>query len=313
MKTILADSIASAVAFLRARQLENGEFAIYTSTSRNLDDELVYNTTPFVTTFAIHALQEVKHVDVSSMIDKACKLLLSKMEPPGLWRYWHRVPVPPDADDTGCCSHALISAGAAPPDLTENRAVLFANRDERGLFHTWLDGDKRPIANDVDSVVNANVVLYLGDIPETRPAIDYLNQIIESNTERQSYWYYLDDLTLYYVMSRALRRGVASLERSKPFMVERTLHRRQSDGSFGSDLQTAMAISILLNCGHSADLGSAVEALVKRQQTDGSWVPEAFYGAPKLPPPGPFVFYFGSAELTTVMCLEAIARFSGDA
>ncbi|WP_437321860.1 hypothetical protein [Sorangium sp. So ce385] len=309
MRPNLENAIESAVSFLRARQMESGEFAIYTSMNSRFDDEPAHNSTPFVTTFAIHALQEVTRLDVSSMLDKASKFLLSKMEPPGLWRYWHRVPVPPDADDTACCSYALISAGAAPPGLAENRPVLFANRDERGLFHTWLD-PKRPIANDVDCVVNANVLLYLGDTPETRPASDYLNQLVESNTEDSASWYYIPRQTAYYAISRPLRRGVSRLEPSGRLIVERTLRRQVSDGSFGSDLDTAMAISTLLNCGHSSCLDSAVEALVRRQQTDGSWGRDAFYGAPRLPPPGPFVFWFGSAELTTALCLEALALFS---
>ncbi|XYI03934.1 prenyltransferase/squalene oxidase repeat-containing protein [Sorangium sp. So ce1128] len=310
MRPILANTIESAVGFLRAGQMESGEFAIYTSLNSRLDDELVHNSTPFVTTFAIHALQEVTRPDVSSMLDKACKFLLSKMEPSGLWRYWYRTPLPADADDTACSSHALISAGVAPPKLAENRQVLFANRDQRGLFHTWLDGDRRPIPNDVDGVVNANVVLYLGDIPETRPAIDYLNQLVESNKDEGASWYYIPHQMLHYAMSRLLRRGILGLEPSRPFIVERTLRRKVSDGSFGSDLNTAMSISTLLNCGYSSDLDSAVDALVRRQLPDGSWGREAFYGAPRLPPPGPFAFWYGSAELTTVLCLEAIALFS---
>jgi hypothetical protein len=311
-----AKAIDSAVSYLRDHQRETGEFAVYISQkSARMDGELAEVPTPFGATFTIHALRHVDHPDVRPMIEKACKYLVNTMTPSGLWFY---MPDPAlakqwgdlwaDADDTACCAHALLSNGISPPTLANNKPILLDHRDSRGLFLTWIDYKTRPPGNDVDTVVLSNVLLYLGDTPETRPAIDYLNQIIESNAEQHSYWYYLDHLTLYYMLTRAMRNGVTRLERSKPFIVERTLRRRERDGGFGSDLQTALAIATLHNCDAQAEVGAAVEALAKRQHGDGSWTSEAFYAAQKPPLPGTFVFWCGSADLVTALCLEALSR-----
>lgn len=311
-----AKTIDSAVSYLRDRQRETGEFAVYISqTSARMDGELFEVPTPFGATFTIHALQHVDHPDVRAMIDRACKYVVNTMTPTGVWFY---MPDPvhakrwndlwPDADDTAACAHALLSNGISPPGLANTRSVLLEHRDPRGVFLTWLDHKTRPPGNDIDTVVLSNILLYLGETPDTRPSIDYLNHIIENNAEHNSYWYYLDHLSLYYMLSRAMHSGVTGLQRSRPSVVERTLRHRQGDGGFGSDLQTALAIATLLNCGARAEVGAAVEALVKRQRGDGSWTSEAFYCAQKPPLPGTIVFWLGSAELVTALCIEAIAR-----
>src|SRR5207249_9706908 len=107
---------------------------------------------------------------------RALDFLQREMEPDGLWRhpstasrgYRH---TPLDVDDTSIASSALAAAGRRFPD---NRALLLANRDRRGLFLTWIvRWWPHPILTyrffthvaergDVDSVVNANAVVYLG-------------------------------------------------------------------------------------------------------------------------------------------------------
>jgi len=320
MKHPFAKAIDSAVAYLRQRQRDTGEFPVYISqTNPLMAGEIVEVPTPFGATFTIHALQHVDHPDVPAILDRACRYVLASMTKAGVWFYMPQPEVAQkwldfwaDADDTACCAHALLSRGISPPELERGRKILMEHRDDQGRFLTWLDHGTRPPGNDVDAVVNANVLLWLGETPETRPAIDYLNQIIETNAEHHSYWYYLDHLTFYYMLSRAMKSGVSRLEKSKPFIVERTLRRRQSDGGFGTDLQTALAVASLLNCGARSEAASGVEALVERQRDDGSWSLEAFYAAQKPPLPGTFIFWCGSAELTTALCLEGIARYSGN-
>ncbi len=303
-------AIDAGVAFLRERQAPNGEIADYFCGDERMRGELVYFVSPFPAAFVADALRHVDHPDAGTVVAKARTFLLDTMEGPGLWRYWYRddLPLPPDADVTACAGHALAGLDAPPSALAENRRVLAKYRDDDGLFYTWLDDGGYRGDNDVDSVVNANVILYLGETPETRPAIEFLNQLIEADEEADTYWYYLDDLALYYTMSRALYRGVDGLAKSRAALVERARRRRAGDGSFGSDLQTAMALLTLLNCDHEgpADLAPALEALAGRQRRDGSWACEAFYAGP--PPPDPRQAWFGSAELTTGLCLEALAR-----
>ena len=61
--------------------------------------------------------------------------------------------------------------------------------------------------------------------------------------------------------------------------------------------------------GQEAPLGilqAASSWLVARQQEDGGWRRLAYYQGPA--PPTPTAYYFGSRELTTALCLEALAR-----
>lgn len=315
MTAPFAKTIDSAIALIRARQRSTGEFATSVSrTSQRLDGPLEELTTPFDTTFVMDCLRHVHHPEVPAIRDRAAQFLVKAMTPDGVW-YWAD-PVLlqqwlahwPDADDTACCSYALRTMGIEPPELARNQQLLLGHRDPRGAFLSWLDHGKRPQGNDVDTVVNANVVLYLGETPETRRAIEHLNHVIASNAEHHSYWYYLDHLTLYYAISRALHAGVSGLEPSRRFLVERTLQRRDPDGSFGGDLQTALAIATLINCGARSEVGPAVEVLASRQHDDGGWTAHALYAAQRPPFPGIFIFWCGSTALTTALCVEAIAR-----
>ena len=71
-----------------------------------------------------------------------------------------------------------------------------------------------------------------------------------------------------------------------------------------------MAISTLVNCGLTRiDVQErAAQWLVAAQREDGSWPARAFYAGPE--PPAVHAYYWGSEELTTAMCLEALARLA---
>src|SRR5438105_12936141 len=74
------------------------------------------------------------------MRERALDFLLGEMDERGLCRYWsheHAHPdyMPPDLDDTCVASTILRRAGRRYP---ENRPIVLANRDARGLFFTWI-------------------------------------------------------------------------------------------------------------------------------------------------------------------------------
>ena len=88
-------------------------------------------------------------------------------------------------------------------------------------------------------------------------------------------------------------------------LLERLKAAQQADGSFGDELLTGLAICSLLNLGENLEgLGRAIDYLVKTQREDGSWRRIPMYGGPPTPTT------FGSADLTTGICLEALARYS---
>jgi hypothetical protein len=294
-----------AVSFLAARQLTYGEFPSYRFDTPSLQPPGKLDSSPFVTTFVLYALALVDHPEAMPLLEKGVAFLLSECEEPGVWRYWtsrNGARIVPDLDDTSCASFVLQQL--VPDLLPDNRDVLLRYRTEQGVFQTWIcDGD-----NDVDSVVNANVLLYLGERHETKAALEVLCRLVEEDREGPSYWYYLDALALYYAISRARYHGVAGLERCREAVLRKVLARQQADGSFGDELATALGLCTLLNfrAEDTAALTRGFVALLGAQQPEGGWPSRAFYSGPR--PPGPLKVWWGSEELTTALCLEALAK-----
>ncbi|WP_158616972.1 prenyltransferase/squalene oxidase repeat-containing protein [Corallococcus exercitus] len=300
-------ALSSAEESLERRQLPYGEFPSYKFSTAALDGPGTLDSSPFVTTFVVYALAMTEAPAAPLMMKKGLQFLLSEQRVPGVWRYWtsrNGAPIDPDLDDTACVSFLLRMLA---PELAPDNRVLFSRfRTPEGLYKTWF---RKPGArNDVDSVVNANVLLYLGETEETRAASDWLCRIINEDTEAGTYWYYLEPLSLYYAVSRAYHHGATGLERCREAVLRKTLARQQPDGSFGSALSSGLALCTLLNYGvkdtEAVTRGTAF--LLRAQQEDGSWAREAFYIGPE--PPGPHQVWWGSEELTTAFCVEALAK-----
>ena len=193
-------AIGRAVAFLAKRQLPGGAFDVLVNSDPDMRGECTPDPSIFPTALAAHALSFAPEAD--AIRSRALEFLLNEMEPGGLWKHWprehpHQHQLPPDMDDTVCASAALRAAGVVFP---ENRRLILANRARNGLFHTWFtprlewSGDpghrrvawsqlRHPLVlymfftrtsarpGDLDTVVNANTVHYLGIGPETAPVV----------------------------------------------------------------------------------------------------------------------------------------------
>jgi hypothetical protein len=256
----------------------------------------------FATTFVLYSIARIDHPCVTVMANKAISFLKREMCGCGLFQYYtskNARSIDFDLDDTACASfvlqgsHPLITRGY-------NVGYFIENRNEDGLFYTWV-GRATP-ANNVDSVVNANVALYLGDRDETKSASRFLVDTIKSGDESNSYHYYLDNITLYYAVSRAYAHGALSLSGARDAVIENILQSSRDDGSFGNELATAWAVCSLANFEYDSvtRIGSALRYLERRQRADGSW-----RRAPMFHGSG---VYYGSEELTTALCLEALTH-----
>jgi len=333
----LQRSIRRGLDYLAAHQLPDGEFQTQFFWPGEIGPDgspvqhPVFDSSPFTTSLVVESLQFLKDDPAAREMIAAGNLFLQgEMDTGGLWRYWsrknpRRPMIAPDLDDTACISWALQSQGIAIPD---NRWVFHDSRDSRGLFYTWVYTantlHKRWLAfrtrgrafsctdelwqftrpDDICAVVNANVILYLGETRQTRMAIDYLLSVFREGTEASAIVFYAHPMCLYYMASRALFHGVSSLAPARDAMVERMTGMLQEDGSFGDELRSALAVCSLLNLGTGATgLTKTVDSLLQSQREDGSWSRVPMYGGP----PDPTTF--GSAELTTAFCLEALARY----
>ena len=308
-KIMIKESISKAINYLAETQLLDGEFPMFISSDERMENKSQFDSSPFGTAFVMYCLSFCNDEKCSKMIEKAKRFLINEMEEPGVWRYWSSKSgkhISPDLDDT-CCESFILKKNNSGNVLGNNIELILNNRNDQGLFYTWIRSNTfQP--NDIDSVVNSNVLLYLGEREETKDAINYLNDIIINNKEKISYWYYLDDISLYYMVSRAYFNGVKSLGKCAQSIINKILKRQNPTGSFGNELLTAISISMLLNLKYENTkvFDKAITYLLKNQQDNGSWKKIAFYTGPE--PPNPHIAWFGSECLTTGMCVEALSR-----
>jgi hypothetical protein len=156
-------------------------------------------------------------------------------------------------------------------------------------------------ADHVDCAVNANVLLYLGESAETKRTIDYLVRATREDMPTCNE-YYIHQLSFYYLLSRAYLNGVRSLVAARMEIANRIIAAQSKEGSWGDELLTALAVCTLLNFGvATASLDRAAGYLLGAQQADGAW-----RRIPMFLGPAP---YYGSEELTTGICVEALARY----
>jgi hypothetical protein len=306
LERTLRKCVDAGVDFLARAQLDHGEIPSYQFLEPNPEAAGRFDSSPFVTALVLDALCELESGTARSIVDRGMCFLADEMEGPGLWSYWssrnHRS-IDPDLDDTSCISFLFRRLGRGE-EVSGNLDTILANRTQAGLFKTWLRAPDQP--NDVDSVVNANILLYLGERDETRAACAAICQAVEAGVEKDTYWYYLDELALYAMVARAYRHGHAGLGRCRETVVRRISSRQLPDGSFGSPLRTALALAAWLDYGADIDLEPGVRYLLHNRREDGSWPAELFYCGPE--PPATKSVWWGSDALTTGLCVAALKR-----
>jgi len=299
-------AISNGLDFLYKNQLPYGEFRTYSSYKNNMDD-CCFDSSPFVTTFVLYSTGFIDDRRVEVMKEKGLKFFLEEMEEPGIWSFWtsrNNRKIDPDLDDTSCISYLLKKNEIS---TVNNLELIYKNVNNEGIFHTWIRNPD--MDNDIDCVVNANVLLYLGENDKTVVVTEFLNNIIFENKEEEFCWYYTDKLSFYYMFSRTYFNGVNSLGISRDIIIKRVLSFQRDDGSFGNVLSTAFAVCTLLNFDFE-DNGSVERALcyiLNNQRGDGAWERSAFFTGPQ--PPKPHSVWWGSEELTTAICIEALARY----
>jgi hypothetical protein len=256
----------------------------------------------------------------------------------GLWQHFtrnhpfHHVN-PCDVDDTSMASHFLREIGVRNAG---NRRVLLANRTKDGLFYTWFAfrrdfnsnavyiyhalrelrhseeakefWDRKECSrDDVDAVVNANVLSYLGLDSKTSSVVDWIERILAENKEGECDKWYRNLSTVYYFFSRAYRPHDDRLERIRQMIRDRVLSRIESDGRVDDHpLDTALSVSTLLNLDCKSDIPlESMDFLLQSQSKEGWWKRKIFYyGGPKK------LVGWGGEEITTAFCLESIIRLS---
>jgi hypothetical protein len=327
--------IAEGIDFLEQMQLPSGTFQIFCSPHPLLEENCKPDYSTFQTAQIAYCLDFTRSGKAGEIVGKAIGFLLKEMQPGGVWRYTcspNPDYLPPDVDDTACISSLFERHGIPVPD---NAGVLLGNRASRGLFHTWIlprltrtgtDPYWRVALRqmlklwqlcwffrvtecdpgDVDPVVNANVLYYLGERPETSAIVRRLIQIVDEQAEDACDKYYGSRFTFYYYVSRNHAAGIRALDPAGDTIVARIKSYARTDGVIGDHiLHTALAACALMDWeDRSPVLEGAIRAIVNARLANGSWKRLPFYFSGPSKKLG-----WGSEEVTTGFCLEALSRY----
>ncbi len=305
------ESIRRGLDFLESRIDENGAWHCIRFNTADPDIPRHFERPPFISAFCVLALESCDEPKAKAMCAATRAYLVDTMEYPGLWRYYRHLPQ--DLDSSALCSLVI---GNHPWILLEkNIPEILANRDENDRFQTWILADDEPdvvsaFRIEADPVVNANVIAYLGDRPETREARRWLEGlIVEDKLDGTSKWY-PDKASIYYAITRALLRVPSALDRLRPALADRILGLRDGSGEFGNILQTAQAVSALYNIGslQSIDAEHQVQRFLNSQREDGSWPELLAFGDQELKWGLAGQIGHGSESVTSAFCIEALER-----
>ncbi len=270
-----------------------------------------YERPPFISAYCVLALESSDEARAKAMCNAAKTHLVKTIEYPGLWRYYRHLPQ--DLDSTALCS--LVIGNHPWILLGRNIPKILANRDAQGRFMTWvLEGDEPDVVTvfriEADPVVNANVIAYLGNHPETKNAQRWLESLItEGSLDGSSKWY-PDPVAIYYATTRAVIKVQPALDQLRPILVDRILGLRDEKGEFDNVLQTAQAVSALYNLGslESIDTKRQAERIINSQREDGSWPELLAFGDQTLKWGTWGQQGHGSESVTSVFCIEALER-----
>lgn len=346
--TAVDSSMTRATDYLKAQQEDCGSFWILISADPHFPAGSAPEHSVFATAVILYCLEWRQDLGTQEIRKQALAFLQAETNERGLCRYLSsfslsrvldgKISIPLttvfDVDTTSCVSDTLRRHGS---DFT-NQTALLANCGEDGRFGTWLLHE--PIPEDAAGFpficfvpqqtfcagISANALLYLGESAETQKAAEQLADIFCTRAHRTASPYYTDEIVLFYLVSRACFAGVRTLQKAFPAIKEVLQEHQRPDGSFGTALQTALALCTLRNFDAAGpEQESGTQFLIQAQEEDGSWpcgcfyfwqgddmVPEWRYGSLRrryehsLPP-----LYFGSAEITTAFCLEALSRSRG--
>ncbi len=305
------ESIRRGLAFLDTTVDENGAWHCIRFNIADPGIPRHFERPAFVSAFGVLALEGCGEPRARALCARTRAYLADTMEYPGFWRYYRHLPQ--DLDSTTLCSLVL----ASHPWIVLGRNVpgILANRDEQGRFMTWVLAEDEPdvvsaFRIEADPVVNANVIAYLGDHPETRAARAWLETLVTEGTLEGTSKWYPDTVAICYAITRAMVRTRPALDRLRPVLADRILALRDGKGEFGNILQTAQAVSALWNIGslERIDGRRQVERLVGSQREDGSWPELLAFGDQTLKWGVVGQIGHGSEAVTSAFCIEALGR-----
>ncbi|MEN9582428.1 MAG: hypothetical protein RL641_382 [Candidatus Parcubacteria bacterium] len=310
LKNKIRTSIQSGWTYLENEQRVRGKFEGISFTE---DGKEHISPTPFTTSLILLSLSSllkcsfVEATPIRKVANKGVDYLLSEKENAYCaWNYWEkseplRNTLPPDLDDTALAfaSIKLWRPEAIGGELLASlvHTLIASERNPGGPYNTWVTNYKKDRRwDDCDIAVNANIgyMLKLLGIKLDK-LTKYFEKILDDNNVFSKY--YLSPITIFYFISRAYQG-----KKQKEFIVK-IKKLQHKNGSWGTPLMTALALSALHYFGDDTTKTSKAILFIIKTQEKGRWKKEAFYHESK---DAENIWYHGADCLTTSMCIEAL-------
>lgn len=311
----LDEAIQKSLTYITTAQQPTGNWN--SLSSRTTDPFVVEKTyeTTFNTSLILHSLARTPYrQQIHNCLVRGTGYLLAQRSPGWSWNYWDRtsetyrsLPYPDDLDDT---SLALSTIYLNQPDALDGdclgkvtRLLIATEQTAGGPYRTWLAPKEADTTwQDIDLAVNANIGYFLRLQGIRLPQLTaYLEQAIE-NEDWHSRYYPNPYPVLYY-----LSRGYQGRQHKK--LAHTLLEGQHEDGSWGTPLNTALAVLTLSELNAPIPHSSAALEYLLRSQVDNHWKAEAFCLDPAQ---GKQLYYAGSPVLTTAFCVEALASLKNN-
>ena len=302
----MRDAIDKGLTFLESYVGNDGQWPSWIEEVE--DGRLLHHEgSPFFAMVGVLVLSGIEDPRARSVMRRTHRRIVDTMLYPGIWKYWDSLPA--DADDTAIGS---LAVGLHPWLLVgRNVELLLRYRNDNGLFLTWFE-DHTP-DNDVDSVVNANVVAYLGDNAHTRPAQEWLTSLVEGGADlSETMCYYKEDVDLYSALVRASEYGKPAFAWLRPKLADLIGNVRTEEGAYGDTLRTAQALDALATLNalpSSVHLEQTLDFILSRQNVGGQWPGSPASYGPR--PPHPIrTLAFCSPAYETALCVGALHKIT---
>jgi hypothetical protein len=308
----ISEAIKSGIEYLSRTQKEDGSFSNFISTSKRFENPKE-NQSIFPACLILASLDSLPQSKVLGKVkSKSAKFLLSQKSDFWSWNYWKRnspeskdAPYPDDLDDTCCAMTGLIKHNPKAIPVKGIASVVnllaFCESKEGGPYYSWLtppDADKG--WKDIDLAVNSNIAFFLSLQEVTlRSLVALTEKAIDSRGYASPYYH--SPYSVIYFISRWYKG------KKKDKIIAYLLKKKLNNSSWGNPLETALAVSVLINLGYERENLEKSIGYILKNQTTGEWrayplIVESVKKKQK--------HYSGSAELTTAFCIEALGKFS---
>lgn len=295
---------------LAKSQLKDGSFESLTSSNKKFTDTQKRESV-FPTILILSALNSLPDtIELREIKRRASKFILSQKSDFWSFNYWkrgskdsQREPYPDDLDDTFCALSTIFKY--APKLLTGKVTAKAINlltaleKAEGGPYFTWILQSELKAWKDIDLAVNSNIAYFLSLEGVHLKNID---RLVEKAIDDSNYYspYYASSYAIIYFISRFYSGN------KKSKMINFLFSKKNKKGFWNNPLDTALAVSALINLGFSdlKEIEKSADYLKRCLQNNFCGVYSLIIESKK----DGKTKYAGSGALTESFCLEAINK-----